>query len=223
MSKQCYHLRYFLVPSLQLSLLVRYSIVARTSKQEGTEGGKRWNGGGDVGETEGRTVRATEVVPGAPVTDQVGRQWLEATIFSEGDEEEQQLTRTDAVERLLERVAEGVIRLHRLLAAYATLALSDTDALPTVERLVGWLAYQANEPKAPQAMLPVLPLGWQVLARHTCGPGQRRTGGSGRGTAMNTQARRRCWPAGARCRSARMIARRARSAHLQQLILLTGR
>ena len=103
-------------------------------------------------------ARAACFAPGEPFR----RQWLEATVTPEGDEEERQLARTDAVERLLglgllELVAEGVVRLHRLLAAYAALALSDTHALPTVEQVVDWLASQANETRVPQAMLPVLP------------------------------------------------------------------
>jgi tetratricopeptide (TPR) repeat protein len=103
-------------------------------------------------------ARAACLAPG----ELIGQWWLDATIFPEGDEEEQQLARTDAVERLLdlgllELVAEGVVRLHRLLAAYAVLALSDGEALSAVERVVSAVAYQANETGVPQAMLPVLP------------------------------------------------------------------
>ncbi|HEU4326930.1 MAG TPA: tetratricopeptide repeat protein [Roseiflexaceae bacterium] len=105
-------------------------------------------------------ARAACFAPG----ERFGRSWLEATITPESDEEEQEqaLARTDAVERLLglgllESVGEGGMRLHRLLAAYAALALSDAEALLAVEQVVSRVAYLANETRVPQAMLLVLP------------------------------------------------------------------
>lgn len=103
-------------------------------------------------------ARAAYFAPGEPFR----RAWLEASIASEDDKEEQGLARTDALERLLslgllELVAEGVVRLHRLLAAYVALALSDADALPAVEWAVSRAAKQASETRLPQALLPVLP------------------------------------------------------------------
>jgi tetratricopeptide (TPR) repeat protein len=103
-------------------------------------------------------ARAACFAPGEPF----GRNWLEATITREGDEEEQQHTRTDAVERLLglgllEPVAEKALRLHRLLVAYTEATLRDVEALPAVEQIVDMLAIQANKTKVPQAMRLVLP------------------------------------------------------------------
>jgi tetratricopeptide (TPR) repeat protein len=103
-------------------------------------------------------ARAACFAPGEPF----GRGWLEGTIEPEGDAIRQLEARTDAVERLLdlgllESVGEGGVRLHRLLAAYAALALNDAEALPVVERVVGWLVKQANDTKMPRVMLPVLP------------------------------------------------------------------
>ncbi|GAB4212761.1 MAG: hypothetical protein OHK0022_49030 [Roseiflexaceae bacterium] len=103
-------------------------------------------------------ARAGCFAPGEPF----GRNWLEATITPEGDEEEQRLVRIDAVERLLslglvESVGEDGLRLHRLLVAYAQSTLKDDDALLVVQQVVSRMASQANETGRPSAMLPVLP------------------------------------------------------------------
>jgi tetratricopeptide (TPR) repeat protein len=103
-------------------------------------------------------ARAACFAPGEPFR----RVWLEQTITPEGDEEEQMLARTDVVERLLElglveQLDEKTLRLHRLLAAYATQALADGAALSAVEEIIDNEASGANSTGLPAAMLPVLP------------------------------------------------------------------
>lgn len=103
-------------------------------------------------------ARAACFAPGEPF----GRDWLEATITPEGDEEDQRLAGIDAVERLLslglvELVGKGELRLHRLLVAYVQGTLTDADALTAVEWVVIQVAGWANETRMPAAMLPVLP------------------------------------------------------------------
>ncbi|GAB4200688.1 MAG: hypothetical protein OHK0022_22010 [Roseiflexaceae bacterium] len=87
--------------------------------------------------------------------------WLKTTVTIAGDEEDQQIARTDAMNRLL---ALGLLeqegdwlRLHRLLAAFTENLLSEAEALPAVEQVVNQIAALASETNGPQAMLPTLP------------------------------------------------------------------
>jgi tetratricopeptide (TPR) repeat protein len=103
-------------------------------------------------------IRAACFAPGEPFR----REWLEATVTLEGDDEAQMLVRTDAVERLfelgfVEPIGLELLRLHRLLAAYTVQTLHDQAAAAAVERVIGDEADKANGTTVPAPMQPVLP------------------------------------------------------------------
>jgi hypothetical protein len=102
-------------------------------------------------------ARTAHLVPG----ESFPRTLLLATFGEVTDHEEIAVQRADAIRRLvvlglIEVAQDGVLRIHRLIAAFVRAAIEDDTALAAVEGALIDRAYQINTAGYPTAMQPIL-------------------------------------------------------------------
>jgi tetratricopeptide (TPR) repeat protein len=102
-------------------------------------------------------ARAAQLAPGEPFP----RDLLLAMLGEDEDDEDAAAQRADALLRLvalglLEDAQGGALRIHRLIAAFARVAIADDAALGAVEQALSAYAYMISDAGYPAAMQPIL-------------------------------------------------------------------